>query len=60
MDHETGGAVVRGSDWQSQDREFKPHWRLRICAVLLSKALNPNYSVVQKSRKAGGSMLIRQ
>ena len=23
----TGGAVVRGSDWQSQDREFKPHWR---------------------------------
>ena len=26
-DGKTGGAVVRGSDWQSQDQEFKPHWR---------------------------------
>ena len=46
----TGGAVVRGFDWQSQDREFKPHWRYRIRVVLLSKAFNPNHSVVRQSK----------
>ena len=51
--------MVRGSDWQSQDREFKSHWdgakkfvivllskALKFVIVLLSKALNSNYSVV--------------
>ena len=33
---------------------------LRICVVLLSKALNPNYSVVRKSRKAVGSLSKRK